>query len=240
MSKAVRVLTINPHEPEHDLIKQAAEIAGNSAPLVFPTDTVYGIGVAVKDAEALNALYQIKERDPDKAIPWLVLSVKDLGVYGAEVPDYAYRLAEKHWPGALTLIVKASAAVPEEFRAYDGSIALRAPDCPIALELIRELGVPLAASSANKQGHEPPIFLEDVDADLIEAVELAIDGGVCEKKYASTIVSCLEEKPQIIRQGAITREELCCQFCHPEGHVCHPEGHSPKDHAAKRHPDKSK
>ena len=208
MSRNPRVLAINPQNPEPNLVRQAAEIARKAVPVLFPTDTVYGIGIAAFKDSSLEPLYVIKERDRDKAIPWLVSGVQDLQAYGVEVPDYAIRLAEKHWPGALTLIVKASDAVPGKFRAQDGSIALRAPDCPIALALIEELDVPLATSSANLQGQEPPTCFEAISAVLLRQVELAIDGGECLQKLSSTIVSCLGDEPQIVRLGALSLAEL--------------------------------
>jgi len=203
MIKSGLILTVNPLDPEPELIKQAAEHACRKIPIIFPTDTVYGIGIAARNDCSLEALYDVKGRDRDKAIPWLVENVNDLNKYGVDVPEFAVLLAKSHWPGALTLIVKASAAVPVQFRAQDGSIALRAPDCPITLALIEELGVPLATSSANFQGKEPPISFETIDDALLDKVELVIDGGACQKKEASTIVSCLGNVPVIVRQGAI-------------------------------------
>ena len=208
MGRNLKIFTINPKNPEPGLITRAVEIAGKAVPFIFPTDTVYGIGIAVVSDSSLEPLYAIKERDWDKAIPWLVSGVRDLEIYGAEVPDYALKLAEKHWPGALTLIVKASDAVPEKFRATDGSIALRVPNCKIALAMIEELGAPLATSSANLQGKEPPRCFRAIDTALMRQVELVIDGGECPKWLSSTIVSCLGEEPQIVRLGALSEAEL--------------------------------
>ena len=105
-------MSISQQNPEPELIQQAAAIARKAVPVIFPTDTVYGIGIAAFKDSSLEPLYAIKERDRDKAIPWLVSGMRDLEIYGTEVPDYALKLATEHWPGALTLIIKASDAVP--------------------------------------------------------------------------------------------------------------------------------
>ena len=124
----------------------AALKAGELA--IFPTDTVVGLGVAAAYAKGPQAIFDAKQRSAGKPVAWLVGGVDALDVYGQNVPDYARNLAHAFWPGALTLIVKASAEVPEAYQAADGSIALRMPAHSGCLELIRQVG-PLAASSAN-------------------------------------------------------------------------------------------
>ena len=204
----VDVLFIDPAKPEEELIRRAAGFALQGATLVFPTDTVYGVGVAVLPGGSPKDIYTIKERDPHKAVPWLVAGTEDLETYGKDVPDYARELASRFWPGALTLVIKASKSVPPAFKADDGSIALRAPKSPIALALIRELGLPIATSSANAQGKKPAVSLQDLDHELFLRIGCAIDGGACPTKTASTIVSCLGERPYIVREGALTAEDL--------------------------------
>ena len=117
--------------------------------VIFPTETVYGLGVSVEAAASPEALYDLKERDRGKPVSWLVGGVDDLDRYGAHVPDLARRLARAYWPGPLTLIVEASDAVPAAFRSAAGSIGLRMPDNDTALELIEAVGCPLATTSAN-------------------------------------------------------------------------------------------
>jgi tRNA threonylcarbamoyl adenosine modification protein (Sua5/YciO/YrdC/YwlC family) len=199
----MKIIGIDPQNPQPDLIRQAADFARTGAPFVLPTDTVYGIGLAVLPDSTPDGIYAIKKRDADKAIPWLVAGVSDLDVYGRQVPDYALRLAHEYWPGALTLIVWASDKVPVAFRAAGGSIALRAPESPVVLALIRELSLPLATSSANMQGEPPAISLDDLDNEVATQITLAIDSGPCPQAAPSTIISCLGEEPIIIRQGPL-------------------------------------
>lgn len=129
----------------------ACALAAGEA-VVFPTDTVFGLGVSVKAAAGPRLLYDLKHRDAGKPVAWLVEGPETLDVYGRDVPAYARRLAETFWPGALTLVVRASAAVPAAFRSPAGTIGLRMPDSEAALALIRAVGCPLAVTSANPLG----------------------------------------------------------------------------------------
>jgi L-threonylcarbamoyladenylate synthase len=196
-------IRINPIQPEPALLKQAAKIARDGTPFVLPTDTVYGMGMAVGEGRSPHSLFSLKGRDPDKAIPWLVADASALSTYGEDVPSYAFELARAHWPGALTLVVRANASVPAAFRAQDGSIALRAPAHPIPLALIEALGVPLATTSANLQGEQPATSFAALDPRLLARIALCIDGGQTPGSVPSTIISCLDEHPHILRKGAV-------------------------------------
>ena len=199
----MRVLAVDAANPQPHIIDQAAAALLSGAAVVFPTDTVYGVGLAALPTASPQTLYDIKQRDTNKAIPWLVSSAQALDLYATDVPQYARRLAAQFWPGALTLIVKASSAVPQAFLAQNHTIALRAPDSPVALALIVRMGVPLATSSANRQGQEPAVGFTDIDPILAARVGLGLNGGICAIKSASTIVSCVGDTPRILRPGAL-------------------------------------
>jgi L-threonylcarbamoyladenylate synthase len=199
----MNITRINSQQPQPELIARAAEVARHGAVIVFPTDTVYGVGVVAGAGCTPQALFEIKGRDSDKAIPWLVADASVLERYGEGVPEFARKLACEHWPGALTLIVRASASVPAAFTAQDGSIALRAPAHPIARALLAALGSPLAATSANRQGDAPATSLESLDSRLASAAALVIDGGPTPGPVPSTVVSCLEDTPRILREGIL-------------------------------------
>ena len=144
----------------------ACALAAGEA-VVFPTDTVFGLGVSVKAAAGPRLLYDLKHRDAGKPVAWLVEGPETLDVYGRDVPAYARRLAETFWPGALTLVVRASAAVPAAFRSPVGTIGLRMPDSEAALALIRAVGCPLAVTSANLSGAPDTARIEDLDGALM-------------------------------------------------------------------------
>lgn len=165
--------------------------------LVFPTDTVYGLGVAVRYADTPREVFDLKRRPADKPIAWLIGSPNDLSRYGAEVSSQAFKLAEDGWPGALTLIVKASAEVPPAYRSAQGTIGLRVPASETALALIREVG-PLAASSANLSGQATPLTFDEIAPEITsKVVAIEDDKSICGQ--ASTVIDCTQATPRILR-----------------------------------------
>lgn len=135
--------------------------------VIFPTDTVFGLGVSVSAAPGPQLLYDLKRRDAGKPVAWLVEGPEALDVYGRDVPAYARRLAETFWPGGLTLVVRASDAVPAAFQSPAGTIGLRMPASEAALGLIRAAGCPLAVTSANLSGAADTACAEDLDRALV-------------------------------------------------------------------------
>lgn len=211
--KSSKVLTIDPFVPQTNLVEQAACQLKTGKIIVFPTDTVYGVGMAVLDTSHPKALARAKNRAEDKAIALLIASPTQLQYYGHEVPAYAHKLAQAHWPGALTLVVKASNKVPPTFVAQDGSVALRVPHNAIALALLEAVDAPLATTSANLAGHDAACAVEELSPELLGNVSLVIDGGALCAGRASTVVSCLHNKPIVLRQGPIEIDEENNEDC---------------------------
>ena len=180
--------------------------AGQAA--VFPTDTVYGIGVAVTRAASPIEVYDAKRRDHDKPLPWLVDGLTALDTFGHDVPEYARALARAYWPGQLTLIVPASSAVPREFGAEDRTVALRMPDDATALELIARVGCPIANSSANFQGHTPPQSYVDIDPDFLAQLAASCGDDAPRSGVSSTIFDCTGKTPRVLRVGKVAAEEV--------------------------------
>ena len=175
-------------------------------PVVFPTDTVYGIGVSVRHAESAQALFDIKKRDAGKPVAWLVDSPEALGEFGTNVPAAAIELARKHWPGALTIIVKASSSAPVAFQSQMGTIGLRMPANQTALALMRAVGSPLATTSANLSGGDSPHELSDVLPELIAKVSACIQDDQPRSGVASTVIDCSQGSIAIVRRGDVTIE----------------------------------
>ena len=146
---------------------EAARALAAGGAVVFPTDTVFGLGVSVGAAADPQLLYDLKHRDAGKPVAWLVEGPEALDVYGRDVPAYARRLAEAFWPGGLTLVVRASDAVSAAFQSAAGTIGLRMPASEAALELIRAVGCPLAVTSANLSGASDTARAEDLDHALV-------------------------------------------------------------------------
>ena len=182
-------------EPETLKNVIAALEAGRAA--IFPTDTVYGLGVAVRYAKTPQELFDLKHRAADKPIAWLVGDREDLDRYGEDVSDEAHRFVEEGWPGALTVIVKASSEVPQAFQSAQGTIGLRMPASETALALIREVG-PLATSSANLSGASVPRSFDDIAPELRTKVE-SVEGDIPGTGVASTVIDCSQGEPHVIR-----------------------------------------
>ncbi|WP_418994647.1 FAD-dependent protein [Adlercreutzia equolifaciens] len=148
-------------------LEEATRALAVGSAVVFPTDTVFGLGVSVSAAPGPQLLYDLKHRDAGKPVAWLVEGPEALDVYGRDVPAYARRLVETFWPGGLTLVVRASDAVPAAFQSPAGTIGLRMPASEAALGLIRAAGCPLAVTSANLSGAADTARAEDLDRALV-------------------------------------------------------------------------
>lgn len=188
----------------------ASAVAALSAglPVVFPTDTVYGLGVAVGMAKSPEVLYDIKRRDHGKPVAWLVGTPDALSLYGKAVPEFAHILARTFWPGPLTLIVKAGLNVPEPFQSQSGTIALRMPDNALALRLIERVGFPLATTSANISGQKPPRVFGELDPALLREVTVALRDDTEKSGVASTVLDCTGDHPAMVREGGISIADI--------------------------------
>jgi len=180
-------------------VDEGAEALLRGEAVVFPTDTVYGLGVAVRSVESPQVLYDIKRRDPGKPIAWLVGSVDALNEFGRNVPHYAYEAAQAHWPGPLTLVVEASDEVPCAFRSESGTIALRMPDNATALALIHAVGSPIATTSANVSGSKASAKFDDIDPLLLSEVRIAVCDDAAKSGIASVVLDCTGSQPRVIR-----------------------------------------
>lgn len=191
-------------------VEKAVGLLRAGEAVVFPTDTVYGVGVSVRDAPSPEVIYRAKERSHRKPIAWLVDSVDALGVYGKIVPEEVKSLARTFWPGSLTIVVAASDAVPAAFRSAQNTIGLRMPNNPTALELIGALGCPIAASSANLAGNKPVCAAADLDAAFTAKVAGVVADATDEGKsgVASTVVDCSTGHPVILREGAVSLDDI--------------------------------
>lgn len=177
-------------------------------PAVFPTDTVYGLGVAVGFSEGPDELFAVKRRPEGKPVAWLVGGVEDLEAYGADLPESAIEAARRFWPGPLTLVVKASELVPEAFRSRQGTVGLRMPDDDTALEIIREVGCPVATTSANISGEPAPRSFSEIDQRVLDAAVSCAGDGSQGSGLASTVIDCTGERLAVLREGALSLEDV--------------------------------
>jgi len=174
---------------------------GNLA--AFPTDTVYGVGTVASNAEAVMRLYKVKGRGLHKPIPILVKGPEQLSLVASEVNDLAKRLIEKFWPGALTLILPRHPNLPDVICSGGDTIAVRMPAHVLTLALIREVGVPLATTSANQSGKDSPLDVQGVLLNLKGRIEVVLDGGLCPGGIDSTVVDTTGGILRVLRETAI-------------------------------------
>lgn len=205
MSKTYHIDSENPNA---EVINLAATVLRDGGLVVFPTETVYGIGALAGSCFGAHEIFEVKVRPLDQPLPWLVENEDALDTYGVDIPDCAHKLAQKYWPGPLTLVVKASDRVGKDFRAPDGTVALRSPDHEVIIELIQAAGGPIIATSANTHGNVAPGSFAEVENRIIQAADLSLDAGETEHQQASTVVSCVDEAPVVLREGAIPADEI--------------------------------
>jgi tRNA threonylcarbamoyl adenosine modification protein (Sua5/YciO/YrdC/YwlC family) len=203
-----KVIHIDPEAPSAEAINLAASVLRDGGIVVFPTETVYGIGAAATSCIGPQEIVDIKMRPASKPLPWLVETEDALDTYGVEIPEYAHRLAARFWPGALTLVVHASDKVGKDFRDKDGNIALRCPDNEVVQELIRASGGPIITTSANTSGNPSAASFEELEPRIVAAADLTLDGGETLHGVHSTIVGCTGPEPVILREGAIPADEI--------------------------------
>jgi tRNA threonylcarbamoyl adenosine modification protein (Sua5/YciO/YrdC/YwlC family) len=198
---------IDSESPNAEVINLAATVLRDGGLVVFPTETVYGIGALADSKFGAQEIFEVKVRPLDKPLPWLVENEDALDTYGVDVPEYAHRLAHAFWPGPLTLIVKASDRVGKDFRAPDGTVALRSPDHEVVIELLQAAGGPIIATSANTSGSPAPGAFEEVEIRIVQAADLSLDGGETEHQQASTVVDATGPTAVVLREGAIPADQ---------------------------------
>ncbi|MDD9798456.1 MAG: L-threonylcarbamoyladenylate synthase [Alphaproteobacteria bacterium] len=195
------------HTANADTIKQAAKQIKKGGLVAFPTETVYGLGADARNDKAITAIYQAKARPRFNPLITHIGDLAQAQQYGL-FNDMAQHLAQQFWPGALTLIVprQADCAIGALASAGLPSLALRVPNHPIAQALLAEAGCPLAAPSANVSGRLSPVTAEHVAATLPDI--MILDGGQCALGLESTIIGCLDDRPILLRKGAIARQTI--------------------------------
>ncbi|MFN8482618.1 MAG: L-threonylcarbamoyladenylate synthase [Anaerolineae bacterium] len=172
--------------------------------IVVPTDTVYGVAAHGLREAAVAKLYDAKLRPRGKAIPLLLADPGDVDAVGVNIGALARRLMARYWPGAMTVVIPARPGLPPSLTAGGATVAVRIPDCDVTRALIRGLGVPLAATSANLSGVEPAVTAFDAAAMLGDAVALILDNGRSPGGAASTVVDATVSPPRVLRPGPLT------------------------------------
>ncbi len=197
------MLAIDSEAPSREALDLAAAILSGGGLVAFPTESFYGLGADALDPRALARVFAVKGRPESKPLLVLVDSVAMVEDVVSEVPAGARALMARHWPGALTLVLKAAAHVPEKLTAGTGTIGVRMPGHPVALALVRAARRPVTAPSANPSGAEPPTTALAVRRHFDDVVDLILDGGSTAGGAGSTIADCTVWPPRILRRGPV-------------------------------------
>lgn len=191
-----------------NILKKPAEIIKSGGIVIFPTETVYGIGTNVFDENAIRRIYDIKQRPLNKPISLLVSNMKMVNQVAKDITQLEYKLMEKFFPGPFTIILKKRDIVPNIVTSNQNTVGIRMPSNEITLKLIDYVGVPIATSSSNVSSKPSVTNLEDIIKDFEGKADYFIDGGESRIGIASTIVQVIERTPHILRQGSITEEQI--------------------------------
>ncbi len=202
------IVKVDPLNPEKEIIKKAAKLIVLGEVIGFPTETVYGLGADATNSHAINKIFEAKNRPQDNPVIVHVHSIKEAEKSVTEFSELAERLAKAFWPGPLTMVLPRSDYISPEVSKGLSTVAIRMPAHSVALELIKNSGVPIAAPSANLSGKPSPTKAIHVFKDLQGRIPLILDGGSTLVGVESTVVSLINNPPVLLRPGGVTIEDL--------------------------------
>ena len=215
----MKIFKISQSSPDPLVVSEIAELLKTGSVIAYPTDTFYGLGADITNQSAVERLYSIKKRMPEKPILVLISDIMMLRplIANGYLSQTAERLTDRFWPGPLTLVFNASDSVPPILTANTGKIGIRLPDNELCKLLIDKLEHPMTATSANISGENNIDNPSDVEKSIGDKIDALIDGGLTKGGYASTIVDVTGEEPVFIREGIIQNsviieliKEECC------------------------------
>jgi tRNA threonylcarbamoyl adenosine modification protein (Sua5/YciO/YrdC/YwlC family) len=205
---SAEVLKLNSENPDQRYIRYAAEWLNRGSVIAIPTDTLYALAADPVNLSAVDEIFRVKGRAESKALPILISSLDQAAILARELPDNFFRLAEKLWPGPLTLVVDASTRLPLKVTGNTRRIALRWPGSSIVRELIAEIGVPLTGTSANVSGSPTCASGDEVFRQLGDRIPLILDAGETNGIMPSTIVELRGDHWCVGREGAIPTDDI--------------------------------
>lgn len=197
-------ISIHPETPEARKIKQVAEVLRDGGVIIYPTDTVYGIGCDINNYKAIERICRLRRLDPEKAMLAMICTdMSQVAAYAAQLDNHVFRMLKKYLPGPYTFILKGNNDVPKIFKNRKKTIGIRIPDNNIVMEIVKELGRPILTTSLKSDDEILEYFTDPLDIydDFENLVELVIDGGNC-GNVPSTLIDCTKDMPELIRAGA--------------------------------------
>jgi L-threonylcarbamoyladenylate synthase len=202
------ILNIDSQRPDDSMIAEASSILRAGGVVAYPTETFYGLGADGQNEEAIKKIFLIKGRNFKNPISVIVGNVNDVRGLVDEVPEIALHLMERFWPGALTIIFKASPDISDHLTAGTGKIGIRLSSHPVATALARKLGHPITATSANFSGNNECTSADEVIQGIGDQVDAVIDGGQTPGGLGSTIIDVTTDPPAILREGVIPKYKI--------------------------------
>lgn len=204
----VEILKVSPEKPDERAIQAAARLVRQGEVVGVPTDTVYGLAADPYNLAAVARIYRIKGRPERKALPILVASLDQVEDLAGDVPDLFFPLAERFWPGPLTLVIDAAARIPLKVTGNTGRIAVRQPDSAITSALVTAAGTPVTGTSANLSGFPACTSADQVAKQMGTRLPLILDGGTSGALLASTVVDLRGDCWTILREGPVSEEDI--------------------------------
>jgi len=204
----MRRVFVDPQSPQRDAIREAAHWILNGAIVAVPTDTLYGLAVDPFRSDAVRRLFAVKGRPADRAVPLIAADAAQVTEQLAPLPPPAARLAQRFWPGPLTVLVAASAALAREVDGGTGTVGVRVPNHGVARAIAEACGRPITATSANISGEPATANPDDVERMLGDRIDLLIDTGPLAGGLPSTIVDVTSGEPRLVRAGAVGWDEI--------------------------------
>jgi L-threonylcarbamoyladenylate synthase len=203
-----KTIKIDPLKPEPELILKAASVVRRGGIVVFPATCLYGLAADAFNEDAVDRIFEIKERLREKPVLVLVDSFLMLSCLVRNIPPMAQKIMDNFWPGGITIVFKANDNLPANLTAGTGKIGIRRPGHPVASALVRAVGGPVTGTSANLSGNRGCSIISEIDPDIAESVDLIIDAGELKGGTGSTVVDLTGELPVIIREGGISKKEI--------------------------------
>ena len=194
------LVSLNPENPQPRQINRIVDLLRQGGIIVYPTDTIYGLGCDIFNSKGIKRIFQVKQRDQRKPFSFICSDISDVANY-CQVSNFAYKILKRHLPGPFTFVLDATRQVPDLLMTKQKTVGIRIPDNPIALAIVRELGHPLVTTSANTSGDDPVNDPVEIESRFGKSIDMVVDGGVL-MGDSSTVISLVDDNIEVIREGS--------------------------------------
>ncbi len=193
------LLRLNPENPQPRQVSRVVDTLRQGGVIVYPTDTIYGLGCDIYNSKGIKRIYQVKQRDARKPFSFICSDISDVSNY-CQVSNFAYKILKRHLPGPYTFVLEATRQVPALLTTKQKTVGIRIPDNPITLAIVQELGHPLITTSANTSGDDPVNDPEEIAQRFGKSIDMVVDGGIL-MGDSSTVISLVDDNIEILREG---------------------------------------